>query len=883
MRPDSEVKQRDRPRARKLPAMPGRDNNVTSENSDDIPLQIAHYRILKRLGKGGMGEVFLGEDTRQHDRKVALKVLPPELTKDESRLRRFKQEARAILALNHPNILTIFEIGETDSTFYIATEFIEGETLRQCLWRNPIKLDEALGIAIQVAMALEAAHAAGIVHRDVKPENIMLRQDRFVRDRFIKVLDFGLAKLTERESPNTDPEAVTMPITHTSPGAVLGTTGYMSPEQAQGESIDARSDIFSLGVVLYEMVAGRAPFAGPTDSHVRVSILDHTPAPLTTQSTEAPRHLERIVSKALAKDKAKRYQTVTDLKLDLEQLREELQLSQVETRVQTQSRIDSQATKSTGFISPHSNIRSRADTDPMMGSPTVASRGDHVVTRTGRNRVVVFSILAILLLVIAGTLYFYFRSSRRTIDSVAVLPFVNDSNDATAEYLSDGITESIIRRLSQLPNLKVMSRTAVFRFKDKNQDPLEVGRNFKVGSVLVGRLVKQGDRLIIKTELIDVADGSQLWGAEYNNNLSDIFSVEDEISRSISETLRLRITGADEEKLAKRYTRDAEAYELYLKGRYFWNKRDEAGLRNGIKYFREAEDRDPRYALAYSGLADSYSLLSDIGKEKPDDEMPKAKAAAQRAVDIDPALAEAYTSRAFVKLAYDWDWLGAEADFKKAIELNPKYPTAHQWYASYFMQMGKFERAKEEIREAQQLDPFSPIIGANLAQYSYYERRYDDAIENINKTLKMAPDFWVLRHYRALAYAMQGRHEEAVSELRDLVGSPGEGPLRAGTVEENPEVASSLAFAYASGGKRGEAEAILKRLNTLSEQRYVSGLYFAIIYTGLKDNDRAIEYLNKAFESKHPGLVLIRVEPVFDNLRSDDRFKQLTSRFEPIP
>jgi len=347
--------------------------------------------------------------------------------------------------------------------------------------------------------------------------------------------------------------------------------------------------------------------------------------------------------------------------------------------------------------------------------------------------------------------------------------------------------------------------------------------------------------------------------------------------------LRLRITGADEEKLAKRYTKDAEAYELYLKGRYFWNKRDEAGLRNGIKYFREAEDRDPRYALAYSGLADSYSLLSDIGKEKPDDEMPKAKAAAQRAVDIDPTLAEAYTSRAFVKLAYDWDWLGAEADFKKALELNPKYPTAHQWYASYFMQMGKFERAKEEIREAQQLDPFSPIIGANLAQYSYYERRYDDAIENINKTLKMAPDFWVLRHYRALAYAMQGRHEEAVSELRDLVGSPGEGPLKAGTVEENPEVASSLAFAYANAGKRGEAEAILKRLSTLSEQRYVSGLYFAIIYAGLKDNDRAIEYLNKAFESKHPGLVLIRVEPVFDNLRTDDRFKQLTSRFEPIP
>ncbi len=293
-----------------------------------IPGTIAHYRILKRLGKGGMGEVFLGEDTKQHGRKVALKILPPELTQDDSRVRRFKQEARAVLALNHPNIITIFEIGETGSTAYIATEFIEGETLRQRLWHDSIKIDEALGIAIQVAMALEAAHAAGIVHRDIKPENIMLRHDRFVRDRFVKILDFGLAKLTEPESPLHDPEAITMAISRTNPGAVVGTTGYMSPEQAQGDPVDARSDIFSLGVVLYEMVAGQAPFTGPTDSHVRVSIIDHDPAPLTQHSAEVPRHLERIVSKALSKDKSKRYQTITDLKLDLEQLREELHLSE---------------------------------------------------------------------------------------------------------------------------------------------------------------------------------------------------------------------------------------------------------------------------------------------------------------------------------------------------------------------------------------------------------------------------------------------------------------------------------------------------------------------------------------------------------------------------
>lgn len=860
--------------------MPGPDDKNKSDSSTDVPELIAHYRILKRLGKGGMGEVFLGEDTRQHGRKVALKVLPPELTQNESRLRRFKQEARAVLMLNHPNILTIFEIGQANSTYYIATEFIEGETLRQYLWRDPIKVDEALGIAIQIAMALEAAHAAGIVHRDIKPENIMLRPDRFVRDRFVKVLDFGLVKLTERESPSPDAEAVTIPVSKTNPGAVMGTTGYMSPEQAQGEPIDARTDIFSLGVVLYEMLAGHPPFSGPTDSHVRVSIIDHEPPPLMTQAAEVPRQLERIVSKALSKDRAKRYQTITDFKIDLELLREELQLSNSEIRAQSQSHAEARPTIQTAFVPSVADSRPRADTEPMAASQTVPS-SDGIATHLSRHKMAAVSIAAILLLIAAGAIYLY--SSRRTIDSVAVLPFVNDSNDPSAEYLSDGITESIIRRLSNLPNLKVMSRTAVFRFKDKNLDPQEIGRDFKVGAVLVGRLVKQGDRLIIKTELIDVSDGSQLWGAEYNNILADIFSVEDEISRNISETLRLKLTGTDEEKLAKRYTKDAEAYELYLKGRYSWNKRDENGLRNGIKYFRQAQDKDPGYALAYSGLADSYSLLSDIGKVKPDDEMPKAKAAAQRAVDIDPSLAEGYTSRGFVKLAYDWDWVGAEADFKKAIELNAKYPTAHQWYASYLMQMGKFERAKQEIREAQQLDPFSPIINANLAHYSYYERRYDDAIDSLNNSLKMAPDFWVFRHYRALAYTMKGRHGEAIEEFRDLIGSPGEGPLKEGTVEGNPEVAASLAFAYGNAGKPAEALAILNRLNTLSHQRYVSGLYFAIVYTGLKDNSRAIEYLNKAFESKHPGLVLIRVEPLFDNLRSDDRFKQLIGRFEPIP
>src|SRR5918993_25739 len=654
-----------------IPLMPGQ--NPHDPSQDQSPETIAHYRILKRLGKGGMGEVFLAEDTKQHGRRVALKILPPELTKDDSRVRRFKQESRAVLALNHPNIITIFEIGEADSTFYIASEFIEGETLRSRMWNEPMKIDEALGVAIQVAMALETAHAAGIVHRDIKPENIMLREDRFVRDRFVKILDFGLAKLTEPEEPVHDPEAITRAISQTNPGSVVGTAGYMSPEQAQGDPIDARSDIFSFGVVIYEMVAGRPPFSGPTESHIRVSIIDHEPAPLTQHSADIPRHLDRIVSKALSKDKTKRYQTITDLKIDLERLREELHQTESGVR-QPESRTDPASTQSTG---PQWSRSTVMDTEPISDASTTPNR-------TG---------------------------SGASLNKKLLIP---------------------------------------------------------IGALLL---------LIINTELIDVSDGSQLWSGEYNNSVSEILAVQDEISQKISESLRVRLTGEDEQKLRKRYTTNAEAYELYLKGRYFWNKRDAEGLRNGIKYFKAAEEKDPTYALAYSGLADSYALLSDIGAVKPADEMPKARAAAQRAVDIDPTLAEAYTSRAFVKLAHDWDWLGAEADFKKALQLNPKYPTAHQWYASYLMQMGKFGPAQAELEKAHQLDPLSPIINSNLGFYAYYQHKYDEALDHANKTLEMVPDFWVAHHYRGLAFTMKGMYDEAIKEFRGVLRAPGEGLL----------------------------------------------------------------------------------------------------------
>ncbi|HEU0252716.1 MAG TPA: hypothetical protein VFR12_06750, partial [Pyrinomonadaceae bacterium] len=526
-------------------------------------------------------------------------------------------------------------------------------------------------------------------------------------------------------------------------------------------------------------------------------------------------------------------------------------------------------------------VRSQVDTVAERARISSHSTSDQVAPPK-RTRLWAYGVLGLLaVLIVVGVVMF--ASSSPPINSVAILPFVNDSKDPSAEYLSDGLTESIINSLSQLPNLKVMSRNAAFRFKGSNQDPVEAGRNLNVGAVLTGRLVKLDDRLVIKTELIKVADGSQLWGAEYNSALADLFSVQDEVSRKISQSLRLRLSGEDEEKLARRYTKDAEAYQLYLKGRYFWNRRNEEGFRNGIEYFKRAEEKDPTFALAFSGLADSYALLCDIGVVRPVDEMPKAKAAAQKAVDADPALAEAYTSRAFVRLAYDWDWLGAQNDFQQALKLNPKYPTAHQWYASYLMQMGKFALAKAEIEEAHKLDPLSPIISANAGLYSYYEHNYDDAIAKYVVTLQSDPDFWVARHYLALAFVQKGMHNEAIAELRKLIKAPETGRVPDKVVEGETEASASLGFAYGMAGKQAEARAILNQLEALSQRRYVSPLYAAIVCAGLKDRDKAVEYLNKAYDARHPGLVLIRIEPMFDGLRGDERFKQLIKRFEPIP
>ena len=791
---------------------------------------LSHYRILSLLGKGGMGEVYLAEDTRL-GRRVALKLLSAGFTKDEDRVRRFQQEARAASALNHPNILTIYEIGQADAGYFIATEFIDGVTLRQRLKQTKILLPDVLDIAIQAAGALSAAHQAGIVHRDIKPENIMLRTDGY-----IKVLDFGLAKLTEKvaDRQTTNSEAATIVKVDTTPGMVMGTVNYMSPEQARGLEVDERSDIFSLGVVIYEMAAGRAPFAGLTPTDVIISIIERDPLPLKRLLPEAPAELEWIVSKALCKNCEKRYQTAKEITLDLKSLKQRLEIeAELGRSIQQGLSGRRSSTRISKNVTAESHRESGGATS---GSTSTASR---------RQR------------------------SRKAIDSLAVLPLTNASADPNTEYLSDGITESIINILSQLPKLRVVPRSTVFRYKGRVIDPQELGRELGVRAVLTGRVLQLGDTLVVKTELIDVANESHLWGEQYKRKFTDIFALQEEISEEISEKLRLRLTGQEKKRLTKRYTENTEAYQLYLKGRYYWNKRTQEWIRKGIECFQQAIDLDPNYALAYAGLADSYALLGSatVGLS-PHEVYPKAKAAAMKALELDDSLAEAHTTLGFFRLLYDWDWAAAEQEFKRATELNPNYASAHDGYGFYFKVMGQLSEAIRECKRAQELDPLSLFINISLGWVYYFSRRYTEAIEYGKKILEMDPNFFGAYWLTGVAYQQEGMYSDAIASFQKAISLSGGGL----------NFVAYLGQVYAIMGQKAEAYKTLDELKKLSQQRYVSPFYIAVIYIGLGEKDQAFEWLNRACEERSSLLAFVKVEPMFDSLRSDPRFAQLQRR-----
>jgi len=789
---------------------------MTDEKANDpvIPGQLGHYQILKPLGAGGMGEVYLARDVRLK-REVAIKILPEKLTNDVQAVERFMREAHAASALNHPNILTIYDIGEHENIRFIATEFVEGKTLRQKMQDGPPGLSEVLDIAVQVSNALAAAHSAGIVHRDIKPENIMIRSDGYV-----KVLDFGIAKLTQSKASGDD--AATLIKASTTPGMVLGTVFYMSPEQVRGLEVDARSDIFSLGVMIYEMVAGRLPFSGETVSDVIAGILKSEPQPLSGIVKNVPLELEWSIAKALCKGRDERYQTIKGFLGDLKRLGQRLDLE--------------------------TELKRAHDSNAVLAAGTLIFPAARESSKTSQRK----------------------TRTRKAIDSLAVLPFINDGDDREADYLSDGITESIINTLSLLPKVRVVPRSTVFRYKNSAADPMEIGRELGVRAVFTGRVAQIADSFIIRTELIDIANEAQLWGEQYRRKMTDIFALQSEIAEDISEKLRIKLTGAQKKQLKKRYTENTEAYQFYLKGRYFViAKRTEEWIKKGIGYFQKAIDLDPNYALAYSGIAEAYGFLaSSTGGWAPQKAYPKAKAAALKALELDDALGEAHCSLGFSRLLYDWDFAEAEREFAKAIRSNPNDPTALDGYGFYLKAVGRHSEAIEKCKQLQQLDPLSTFAHVSLGYAYYFARDYDKAIDECRKALEM--DKYSTFAYRniGLSLLQQGKFEEAIGALGKAVTFSSGGLA----------FESHLGFAYGLAGKKAEAEEVLKNLEDLAKERYVPAYNFAMIYLGLDEPDKALEWLKKACAERSGFMPFLKVEPMVDGLRTDPRFQDLLRR-----
>jgi serine/threonine-protein kinase len=831
----------------------------------DTGTRLGPYEIIAPLGAGGMGEVYLAEDIRLK-RKVAVKLLPAELTANRDRLRRFEQEAQAASALNHPNIITIHEIGQVDGLNFIVTEFIAGETLRRRMATERMNRPVVLDVATQVAGALAAAHAAGIVHRDLKPENIMVRPDGL-----IKVLDFGLAKLTEPPTANVDTEAPTVARVDTMMGTVMGTAQYMSPEQARGLKVDARTDIFSLGVVLYEMLAGRAPFLGATTADIISVLLQKEPQPLSTLAPDVPAELQHIVSKAMRKDRDERYQTVKSLLIDLTTLKQELEFAAKLERSAAPERQGAPAQNRAQTSTANGAIEI-AETQAATPRPT--SSAEYIVSHIGQHPGLVASVTVLLLAALAFGYWFYEirASSLAQIESIAVLPFVNASGNAEVEYLSDGMTDMLITSLSQLPKLSVKARSSVFRYKGKDASPQQVGKELNVQAILTGRLVQHGNDLTLHIELVDPKTETALWSGDYNRSITNLVSLQGEIARDVSEKLRLRLTSTEQQRLAKRGTENAEAYQAYLKGRYYWNKGPAQGYAKSREYFQQAIDLDSNYALAYCGLADYYGFASAVGLLSPNENWPKAEAAVNKSLALDDTRAETYNPLAAVKVYYYRDWPAAERDFRRGIELNPNYAEIHLHYAMCLVRLGRGEEALAEIQRAVELEPLS--LGPNLswAKILFYMRQHDRAIDQLGKTLELETNFAAAHDLLGDAYEQKGMHREAITEWGKALTLRGAG-----------EQASSLEQTYAASGFEAAVRALAqRRLEIMNEKvkhgEYVPAIEYATAYIRLGDKEQAFAWLDKAVQERNSFALEFKVNPIYDKLRDDMRFQDLIRR-----
>ena len=805
-----------------------------------------HYEIVKQIGAGGMGEVYLAEDTKL-DRKVAVKILNEKFAAHESNLQRFIQEAKAASALNHPNILVIHEIGASENSNYIVSEFIEGETLRDSFKDSPLKLSEVLDISIQIANALTAAHTAKIVHRDIKPENIMLRPDGYV-----KILDFGLAKLVEPK--NIGFEASTVKQNQTAKGVIMGTVNYMSPEQAKGEKIDERTDIFSFGIVLYEMLAGRTPFAGDSMSETFANLINAEPPPLVRFSPDTPDEMQRIVTKTLRKNKDGRYQTMKDLLTDLKALRENLAF-------------DEKLERSHPPNDKNATVFLKATTGDVV-QPTGEA---HNFTGQIKPRKSLTALALVALIVGAISLGYYFYNSKKMLSggkkTLAVLPFVNAGQDPNAEYLADGVTESVTNNLSQLSSLKVMSRNSAFRFKNNQADIKNIAAQLGVETLVTGDIKQLGDKLVINVHLIDGSDDSQIWGSQYIKSSADIIAAQNEIAQAVANNLRVKLSNSEQQKLGKNYTENVEAYQFYLKGRFYVAKGILPDINKGIAYFQKAIDVDPNYALAYAGLAEAYRA-SVLSADRPPTEFLKAKAAALKAVELDDSLSEAHRNLGAVNFFYDWNWKEAENQYQRALELDPNNADAHWAYASLLSNTLRHTEALSEIKRARELDPLNLMISMGEGVYLNAAGKPDEAIVSVQKALELEPNFWAGHKTIGEAYMLKGMFPEAIAEAR-----------RAKELNGDSVISDvNIAYALAKSGKPAEAREILNELLKASNDHYVPPSSIAAVYNGLGEREETLTLLERAVDARDVDCVFLKVSPTWDNLREEPRFIELMKK-----
>ena len=796
--------------------------------------QLGPYKILASIGAGGMGEVYRAQDAKL-GRDVALKVLPAEMAHDPERLARFHREAKALAQLDHPNIVTIHSVEECNGIHFLTMQLVEGRSLDRVIPASGLPLEQIVEIARALGDALAVAHDKGIVHRDLKPGNVMVTNEGHV-----KVLDFGLAK--DVRAANGGDLTLTSD-SQTQIGVVMGTPAYMSPEQAAGRLLDHRTDIFSLGVVLHEMATGRRPFEGTSSAELVSAILRDTPPSVTDARPDLPSDLARIIRRCLEKDPSHRVQTARDVSNEFRDLAR-----------QTSQKLAAATT---------STSSSRA-------VPAADSGIPHADEVSGVKRHAIALTIAAILLVIgfAGVGIYLKGSKAGQVDSIAVLPLENRSNDPEAEYISDGITESINNSLTRLPSLRVIPHSVASHYRGKSMDMRKVGDELRVQAVLTGSIAQRGDNLTVNVELDDVRNGKQLWGERYNRKLADLLAVQNEIAREVSQLLRSQLSAEDQQKLTKGSTDNPEAYRLYIKGKYYTNKLSKAGFSKGIEYFNQAIALDHQYGLAYSGLAYNY-INQDDWFMPPNEAGPKTREAAQQALAIDESDGGAHLSMAIVTHWYDWNWAAAESEFKRAIELNPNNWEAHTYYSWFLAPMGRNDQSIAEAKRAQQADPLSGFANFNVGGALVFARQWDPAIEQLHRAIEVDPTFWFSHCFLGRAYEQKGKLPEAIAEFQRALELE----------EDNAEIWSGLGHAYALSGKRAEAQKVLEHLKGVSAHSWVAPYNIAVIYAGLGEKEQAFAFLDQAYKDRSYYLpTYLATDARIDSLRSDPRFVELRKR-----